>query len=102
VVKSLSISRRDDRTIEYTSTLCIKPDGKRRVKKCYLGPLVYEYVSRLHTDLNIVFKGLLEPQRAIEYLEAILQSLLNNDTGPETRREIARKLRFYADILEKT
>ena len=79
-----------------------KPDGKKRVKKCYLGPLVYEYVSRLHQRENLVFRGLLETNRVFEYLEAILQSLIESNMDSELRRDIARKLRFYADLLEKT
>ena len=78
------------------------PGGKRRVKRCYLGPLVYSYVSKLHRKEGLVFKGLLEVNRAIEYLESILQSLLNGSADRETRREIARKLRFYADLLDRT
>jgi len=77
-------------------------NGKRKIKKCYLGPLVYQYVSKLHERENLVLKGLLETNRALEYLEAILQSLLNSAIDQELRREIARKLRFYADLLEKT
>ena len=77
-------------------------NGKRRVRKCYLGPLKYEYVTRLHQKEGLTFKGLLEVNRAIEYLESILQSLINNDTDPELKKQIAQKLRFYADLLEKT
>ena len=77
-------------------------NGKRRIRKCYLGPSAYIYVTRLHEKENLVFRGLLERNRAIEYLEAILQSLLNASLDKETKRQISQKLRFYADLLEKT
>ena len=78
------------------------PSGKRRVKKCYLGPLVYEYVSKLHNKEGLVLKGLLENNRTLEYIETLLNSLLNSSLDPETRKRVAEKLRFYADLLEKT
>jgi len=94
--------KQGERVYFYAVHIVKENNGKRRVKKCYLGPLVYQYVSRLHRKEGLVFKGLLEVNRAIEYLETILMSLLNGDTDPELKKQIAQKLRFYADLLEKT
>ena len=95
--------RKQGNRIYYYAVHVIKEKGgKRRIRKCYLGPSAYIYVTRLHEKENLVFRGLLETNRAIEYLEAILQSLLNSSLDKETKRQISQKLRFYAEILEKT
>ena len=100
--KYIEERRQNDRVYFYAVHVEKLPGGKRKIRKCYLGPLTYEYVSRLHQRENLTFKGLLETYRAIDYLEAILQSLLNSALDPETRKRVAEKLRFYADLLEKT
>ena len=94
--------RQNDRVYFYAVHVEKQPGGKRKIRKCYLGPLVYEYVSKLHRREGLVFKGLLEANRAIEYLESILQSLINGPVDQETRKRVAEKLRYYAEILEKT
>ena len=100
--KYIEERRQNDRVYFYAVHVYRDNNGKRKIKKCYLGPLTYEYVSKLHTKEGLTFKGLLETNRAIEYLETILQSLLNSALDPETRKRVAEKLRFYAEILEKT
>ena len=94
--------RQNDRVYFYAVHVIKEKSGKRKIRKCYLGPLTYEYVTRLHQKENLTFKGLLEANRTLEYLEAILQSLLNGSLDPELRKRLAEKLRFYADLLEKT
>jgi len=32
----------------------------KRLRKCYLGPDLYSYVSSTHGDLGLTFRGLLE------------------------------------------
>ena len=94
--------RQGNQTYFYAVHIIKERSGKRRVKKCYLGPMIYEYVTRLHRKEGLVFKGLLEVNRAIEYIETLLNSILNSALDPETRKSLAEKLRFYADLLEKT
>ena len=100
--KYIEERRQNDRVYFYAVHIEKLGSGKRRVKKCYLGPLTYEYVSRLHQKENLVFKGLLETNRALEYIETLLNTVVQMELDPELRRDIARKLRFYADLLEKT
>jgi hypothetical protein len=47
------------------------PDGgvHKKVRKCYLGPAEYIEVSKLHSDLGLTLKGLMEEGRERDYLE---------------------------------
>jgi len=38
------------------------PDGRirKKVRRCYLGPSTYVEVSKLHADLGLTLKGLIE------------------------------------------
>lgn len=47
-------------------------DGKRRVKKCYLGPVSYIYVSSIN---DMILHGLIVPERAINYLREVIKLL---------------------------
>ena len=45
--------------------------GRRKTRKCYLGPAVYEYVSRTHGDINLTFEGAVSGDRLLSYLEQL-------------------------------
>jgi len=82
-------------------------EGKRRVKKCYLGPEEYDYVSRLHRDIGITLEGAIKNRRVIHYLDAFLASLPQLELDRATLLEIAdklaklsSKLREYGEKLE--
>ncbi len=50
--------------------------GKKKVRKCYLGPLgSYEYVSRTHVREGLSFYGPLNENRLLEYANALLDTL---------------------------
>jgi hypothetical protein len=53
------------------------PDGRvvKRLRKCYLGPDIYSYVSSTHGDLGLTFRGLAERGRELEYLEGLVRAL---------------------------
>ena len=53
------------------------PEGRvvKRLRKCYLGPDIYSYVSRTHGDLGLTFRGLAERGRELEYLEGLVRAL---------------------------
>jgi len=52
-------------------------NGKRKVKKCYLGADRYDYVSRKNIDLGTTFRGMaVDPaQRLAEYFNSALERL---------------------------
>ena len=98
----------------YASHIIIDENGQKKVKKCYLGAEAYDYVSRKHSDLGIVFTGLtVDPaKRLTEYINSAVEKLnAKMDSGTlsleEARswlnalRETIAKLQSLADVLEK-
>jgi len=75
--------------------------GKRMVKKCYLGPEEYVYVSRTHQDLDITLEGLIRDRRLINYLDAFISSLFTIDLDEKTLIEVTRRLRNLVERLER-
>jgi len=73
--------------------------GKRRVKKCYLGPEEYEYVSRLHAKEGLTLKGLRDSQRALEYLDALIAYLQTVELDNALRRELGLRFMRIGRIL---
>ena len=98
----------------YARHIIIDENGQKKVKKCYLGAEAYDYVSRKHSDLGIVFTGLtVDPaKRLTEYINSAVEKLnAKMDSGTlsleEARswlnalRETIAKLQSLADVLEK-
>ena len=53
----------------------VKVGGKvrKRVRKCYLGPEgSYEYVTRTHEREGLVFRGAVDRERILAYLDALI------------------------------
>jgi len=76
---------------------------RKRVKKCYLGPIdAYTYVSKTHSNIGLILRGAHDPERVIDYLDALIHYLENPgvDLDPGLLRRIAAKLRELADSLE--
>ncbi len=46
--------------------------GRRKTRRCYLGPESYIYVSHLHSREGLVFKGLADEGRVLGYLDVII------------------------------
>ena len=71
----LEIRRRGDKIYYYAVHEEWK--GGRRIsrRKCYLGPDIYTYVTALHTDERLVLYGMLNKERALAYLERLLNFL---------------------------
>lgn len=65
----------------------IRGKGKRKRRKCYLGPREYLYVTSLHDDL--ILRGLIDSERIIKYLIEISNHIkkiypyLNTNTRKE-------------------
>jgi len=79
-----------------------KSGGKirKKVRRCYLGPEAYEYVTRLHRDLGIVLEGAVVDRRVVHYLDAFVESLSRVELDRPTLVEILNKLRYLAQRLE--
>jgi len=74
---------------------------RKRVRKCYLGPETYEYVTRLHRDLGIVLEGAVVDRRVIHYLDAFVSALSRVELDRPTLVEILSKLRYLTQRLEE-
>jgi hypothetical protein len=81
------------------------PDGRKRKKKCYLGPKDgYEYVSKTH---EIIFYGLDRQDRYIRYLEEILDLFTSDEpvsTEPDEFKrdfENVMRMRSLAKKIER-
>jgi hypothetical protein len=74
---------------------------RKNVKKCYLGPETYDYVSKTHSDLGIVFEGAVEERRVIHYLDAFIMSLTKIELDKPTLIEIINKLKYLVERLEE-
>jgi hypothetical protein len=82
--------------------LCVhvtKEGGKRHYRKCYLGPeSQYLYVTQMHREENLVFRGLMSYDRAIEYLKRIAEYLRGQDLSDEERKLLARTAKELIEI----
>ena len=98
----------------YARHIIVDENGQKKVKKCYLGAEAYDYVSRKHSDLGIVFMGLtVDPvQRLTDYVNSAVEKLNVKIEGgalsPEQARswlnavrEATARLQSLADRLEK-
>ena len=74
---------------------------RKRVRKCYLGPEVYEYVSRTHQNLGVVLEGAVVDRRVLHYLDAFITALSKAELDKPTLVEIVSKLRYLTSRLEE-
>jgi hypothetical protein len=83
------------------------PDGKPRPKlrRCYLGPNAYIEVSKLHADLGLTLKGLIEEGREKDYMEALANTiearLRDGSLRPEEALELAEKLDRLTELARR-
>ena len=83
------------------------PDGRvhKKVRRCYLGPNAYIEVSKLHADLGLTLKGLIEEGRERDYMEALVRSVRDRIRGgrltAEGARELAAALSRFSEELKE-
>ena len=74
---------------------------KKKIRKCYLGPEEYEYVSRLHSDLGLKLEGAVVERRVVHYLDAFISALAGSELDRATLTEILTKLKHLTQRLEE-
>ncbi|MCD6243944.1 MAG: hypothetical protein J7J65_01755 [Candidatus Korarchaeota archaeon] len=82
----------------YYAVHLVKEEGKWKKKRCYLGPKVYAYATKIQ---GFQLYGLMETKRLIEYLEDITQEILsraNKLTEDDIKR--VRRIREMLNSLE--
>ena len=78
-----------------------KVKGKKKVKKCYLGPLdSYKYVSMLHKREGLVLEGLIANDRVARYIYTLAEYLRNRGVEELTREEVYALRKLSETILE--
>ena len=83
------------------------PDGRPRPKlrRCYLGPSTYVEVSKLHADLGLTLKGLIEEGREKDYINALAEAiearLRDGRLRPEEALELARSLDRLTELARR-
>jgi len=78
----------------------LKLGGKRRIRKCYLGPEdKYIYVSKLH---EFSLRGPVDRLRILKYLRSLKGIILarKDELDPSTRREIVGIVEEIKEVLE--
>lgn len=88
-----SIERRETESNVYLYAVHLeKEGGKWRVRKCYLGPEKrYIYVSKFHEREGLVLRGLMDFDRALEYLER-LKEYFKSIQLEDSRRERLQRI----------
>jgi Sec-independent protein translocase protein TatA len=83
------------------------PDGRvhKKVRRCYLGPNAYIEVSKLHADLGLTLKGLIEEGRERDYMEALVRSVRDRIRGGRLTageaRDLATALSRFSEELKE-
>ena len=83
------------------------PDGRirKKLRRCYLGPSTYVEVSKLHADLGLTLKGLIEEGRERDYMEALANTiearLRDGSLRPEEALELARSLDRLTELARR-
>jgi len=79
-----------DRTQYYYYIIHISKDanGRKHVKKCYIGAEGYIYVSKMHKDANITFTGYNNPNRYNIYMKDIMDYIDRDKTHGENIRRV--------------
>lgn len=71
---------------------------RRKLRKCYLGPRAYEYVSRMHSDIGLSLHGFMVRGRFLKYLEMISGCIPYLDPG--VLRDVRDKLAGVISMID--
>jgi len=75
------------------------PDGKKRRRHCYLGPKGgYKYVSRLHEREGLVLRNILDEDRALDYLERLVEHI--EEKAEDREIDVERLERIVSRLAE--
>jgi len=76
---------------------------RKVVRECYLGPRDrYDYVTQTHVREGLVFRGLVDPDRALEYLEALINYISSAELDRGLALKLAARLEELAERLRRS
>jgi len=84
--------------VHYEGYVRVNSKVRRRVKKCYLGPRVYEYVSKMHSDIGLSLHGFMVGDKFLKYLEMISGCIPYLDPG--VLRDVRDKLAGVISMID--
>jgi len=91
-----------DKVYLYAVHVVERKGRSRKIRKCYLGPEEsYRYVSMMHEREGLVLKGLADGDRALKYLDAIINYLSSIELDRSLAKELTAKLKQLAERLER-
>ena len=83
------------------------PNGRPRPKlrRCYLGPNAYIEVTKTHSNIGLMLKGLIEEGREMDYINALAEALearlKDGKLKPEEALELAESLERLAELARR-
>ena len=93
--------RRIGNRVYYYAVHELRVGGRRYIKKCYLGPETYTYVTKLHSREGLELRGLVDRSRVLEYLDAIIGYLQSVELEPVLALELAKRFEEIAKALRR-
>ena len=75
--------------------------GKEALRKCYLGPKEYAYVTLTHEGLGLTLKGMVEPKRVLDYPDSLLTALPHLNVKKGELSKLVDKLKLVLKALEE-
>jgi hypothetical protein len=86
----------------YVAKHVVYIEGQRiPVWYCYLGPNEYIYVTTLHEDLDLTLRGAIEEGRWVEYIERIINSVLEKARKSEDKGKFIDGMIRVREIVMK-
>jgi hypothetical protein len=86
----------------YVARHVIYVEGQKiPVWNCYLGPSEYIYVTSLHEDLDLTLRGAIEEGRWVEYVERIINSVLEKASKSEDKSNYIDGMLRVREIVMK-
>jgi len=73
---------------------------KKKIQRCYLGPEYYDYATRTHLKEGLVFKGLVDSTRLLDYLEVIVGYLETAELSSDTMALVISRLERLTERLK--
>jgi len=74
----------------------------KKVTKCYLGPKdSYRYVSKMHSKEGLKLKGLVDPDRVFDYIDALFLYIEREELNKETAKELINRLEHLLKRLKE-
>jgi len=79
-------------------------ENKSGYTSCYLGPEgEYEYVSRLHAREGLVLRSILDEDRALDYLERLIEHIENKaEEGAIDIERLEKLVSRLAEAVKRT